>query len=122
MQLPHPHGYVRTAEEVLREIDTDLFKKQRSLLYWLSDELEQHLTHEQHDQLEGIIGLLEEIADVGHDRYELDTLFKPLDASPYAGVKLFSTTPPAAQPSEANSGSTHTTECGDEPSNNGHLY
>lgn len=82
-KLPRPPGYVLTAEEVITDIDGELFKRQRSLLYNLADILSRKLTPLQNADMEGVIALLEAIADVAHDRYEMDTLFSDGEKSLY---------------------------------------
>lgn len=81
--LPRPPGYIRTAEEVITGIDGLLLKRQRSFLYHLAEILEKKLSDQQNEDMEGVILLLETIADVAHDRYEMDTLFKPGEPSLY---------------------------------------
>lgn len=81
--LPRPPGYVLTAEEVFTGIDGLLFKRQRSFLYHLAEILEKQLSEQQNEDMEGVIALLEQIADVAHDRYEMDTCFKPGEESLY---------------------------------------
>jgi len=54
---------------VLR-IDGPLLAKQRQ---WLLD-LAEHISNDGRDHLEGIIALLDEIADQAHDQYGIDSL------------------------------------------------
>lgn len=81
--LPRSPGYILTAEEVITDIDCELFKRQRSLLYNLSFILDSKLTPRQNKDMEGVIALLEAIADVAHDRYEMDTVFVDGEKSLY---------------------------------------
>ena len=54
-------------------IDGPLFAKQRQ---WLLD-LTEHTTGDGRENLEGVIALLNEIADQAHDRHGIDCLLKP---------------------------------------------
>ena len=54
-------------------IDGPLLAKQRQ---WLLD-LAEHTSNEGCDHLEGVIALLDEIADQAHDQHGIDCLLKP---------------------------------------------
>ncbi len=62
-------------------IDGPLLRRQRQ---WLLD-LVGKTTDNGREHLEGILALLEEIADQAHDRYSIDSLIKPEDEEKTAG-------------------------------------
>ena len=63
-----------TADEVVAGINGELFKKQRLLLFELSDEAHESGDLEKHNLLEGLIGLTDCIADAAHDYHDVDCL------------------------------------------------
>lgn len=70
---------VLLAEDIIKRIDCQQFRRQRSLLYALESVLADKLTEKQLDDLDGICNLLEVLADTAHDVYGLDTLMKSDD-------------------------------------------
>lgn len=75
-----------TPEEFFERIDGRELCRQRSLLYNLKEVLEPRLTEEQAEDLEGVINLVETIADIASDQFGLPTMFtdhKRLSRSKY---------------------------------------
>lgn len=70
-----------TPEELVERIDGPLLRKQRQLLDDLLSAAavptDVRLTPEQVGLLEGLQGLLDNLADIAHDRYGADCLLTP---------------------------------------------